>query len=450
MFSNKQFRIALVVLAALVAAVTITACGGGNSSTSSGSESPATEEPAETGGAEAGTEEEAAVEEPAEEETGEEGGGGGGNLGVSVLEVTPAVPNKAEVAEEIENEPEREGSIDQIVEEEEKSEPPQWAGPTEPVKPPSKSMKLALISCSSALHGCVTPTIGAAEAAKALGWTSQTFDGGGTPATANSVILNAVASGADAILFTSINPTLIQQGLNAAKKAGVPVISASSGSSEPNPTVKPPSGSTWPLLDVSQSFVETGRQMADWIIKDSGEKANVLVLTDKEYSSGVSQAGAVDEFTKKCPNCTLATINFTGTQVGTTLPGQVVGYLRTHPEVEYVVTPYDPAAAAIVPEMLQAGQTSVKLCGLLGDQQNLEFIREEQIQTCDAGYDNYYAGWAMVDQLLRDLAGQPLSKPLGEEVPSVLLTKDNLPESGDDWKTPIPYQAEYEKLWGLK
>jgi ABC-type sugar transport system substrate-binding protein len=442
MFSNRQLRIVLAVLAALVAAVVITACGSGGSTTSG--ESAGTEEPAETGGGE-----EVAAEEPAEEEAGAEEGGAG-NDGVSVLEVTPAVPNKTEVAETIENEPEREGSIDQIVKEEEQSEPPQWAGPTEPVKPPSQPLKLALISCSSALHGCVTPTIGAAEAAKALGWTSQTFDGGGTPATANSVILNAVASGADAILFTSINPTLIQQGLNAAKKAGVPVISASSGSSEPNPTVKPPAGSTWPLLDVSQSFVETGRQMADWIIKDSGEEANVLVLTDKEYSSGVSQAGAVDEFNKRCPKCELSTFNFTGTQVTTTLPGQVTGYLRTNPDVEYVVTPYDPSAAAIVPEMLQAGQTDVKLCGLLGDQQNLEFIREEQIQTCDAGYDNYYAGWAMVDQLLRKLAGRPFSKPLGEEVPSVLLTKENLPESGDDWKTPIPYQAEYEKLWGLK
>ncbi len=367
-----------------------------------------------------------------------------------MLDVVPSVANKEEIAEEIENEPEKPGSIDEIVAEEEKSEPPEWAGPTEPVKPPSKPLHLALMSCAAALHGCVTPTIGAAEAAKALGWTSTTYDGGGTPSTANSVILSAINSGADAILFTSINPSLIQQGLTAAKKAGVPVISASSGSSEPNPTVEVPPGQVWPLLDVSQSFVETGRQMADWVIKDSGESANALILTDKEYSSGVSQAGAVDEFNKKCPNCSLSTFNFTGTQVGTSLPGQVVGYLRTHPEVEYVITPYDPAAAAIVPAMAQAGQTTVKLCGLLGDQQNLEFIREGQIQTCDAGYDNYYAGWAMVDQLLRHLAGQPLSKPLGEEVPSVLLTAENLPEPGSDWKTPIEYQTEYEKLWGLK
>ena len=201
-----------------------------------------------------------------------------------MLDVVPSVANKEEIAEEIENEPEKPGSIDEIVAEEEKSEPPEWAGPTEPVKPPSKPLHLALMSCAAALHGCVTPTIGAAEAAKALGWTSTTYDGGGTPSTANSVILSAINSGADAILFTSINPSLIQQGLTAAKKAGVPVISASSGSSEPNPTVEVPPGQVWPLLDVSQSFVETGRQMADWVIKDSGESANALILTDKEYS----------------------------------------------------------------------------------------------------------------------------------------------------------------------
>lgn len=361
--------------------------------------------------------------------------------------VVPQATNAAEIAQKIADTKVSDQSIDEVVAQQMQSVPPTWAGPSDPAPAPKKALKLALISCSSSLHGCVTPLIGATEAAKVLGWTTTMYDGGGNPAAWNKVILNAVSSGADAILFTSINPLLIQQGLEAAKNAHIPVISASSGSSDPNPAVAIPDGMAWPLLDVSQSFVDTGRQMADWVIKDSGGKANVLVLTDKEYTSGVSQAGSVDELNKRCPDCKISTFDFLGADVGTQLANQTVGYLRSHPDVNYIIAPYDPAAAVMVPALAQAGMNDVKICSLLGDQQNLDFIRKGEIQLCDAAYDNVYAGWAMVDQLIRHLNNQPFAKPLGENTPAVLLEKSNLPAAGTDWQTSIPYRDKFAALW---
>ncbi len=366
------------------------------------------------------------------------------------LAVMPQVTNPTQIAAEIQAEPLTPGTIGQVVKAEEKSVPVKWEGPTTPTKLPSHPLNLALISCSNSLHGCVTPLTGAAAAAKALGWTSTEYDGGGSPASWNKVILNAVASKVSAILFTSINPLVIQQGLAAAKKAHIPVISASSGSSSPNPTVATPKGEIFPLLDVSQSFVDTGRQMADWIINDSHGKAHILDITDKEYTSGVSSPGAVDEINRRCPNCTISTFNFLGANVGTTLASQTVDYLRAHPSINYVIVAYDPAAAVIVPAMAQAGMTHIKVCSLLGDQQNLNFIRSGEVQTCDAAYDNYYTGWAMVDQLLRYLNHQPFATPLGENTPSVLLDKSNLPAPGSDWQTSINYRAKYLALWRKK
>lgn len=405
---------------AVVAAIALGACGGSSKSSGGGGKASASTK-----------------------------GASSSSQGVTPLEVAPQAANQQEIVKEIEEQPKPTQSISEIITTEKNAVPPKWEGPTEAIKPPSKSQKIALISCSAELHGCVTPLEGAAEAAKALGWSTTIENGAGTSSTENKLILNGIAAGDTAIMFTSINPALIQEGMEAAKKAKIPVISASSGSSSPNPTIKPPAGDAWPLLDVAQNFVETGRQMADWVINDSKGKANVLVLTDKEYTSGVSQVGSVDQFKKLCPQCKLATFNFTGTQVGTTLPQQTVGYLKTHPEVEYVVIPYDPAAATIVPAMAQAGLTNVKVCSLLGDEQNLNFIRTGEIQTCDAGYDQRYDGWAMIDQLMRYLAGKPFFKPLGENVPEILLEKSNLPAQGTDWHAPYDYQAEYKKLWGL-
>lgn len=360
--------------------------------------------------------------------------------------VVPQATNAAEIAQQIMDTQIPEMSIDEVVELQKQSVPSSWAGPTDPAPAPKKKLSLALISCSSTLRGCVTPLIGASEAAKVLGWTTTMYDGGGNPVAWNTAFLNAVSSGADAILFTSINPLLIQQGLEAAKNANIPVISASSGSSDPNPPVAIPDGMAWPLLDVSQSFVVTGRQMADWVIKDSGGKANVLVMTDKEYTSGVSQAGAVDEINKRCPDCQISTFDFLGADFAS-LANRTIAYLRSNPGINYIIAPYDPAAAVIVPAAVQAGMTDLKICSLLGNQQNVEFIRKGEIQLCDAAYDNVYAGWAMVDQLIRHLTNLPFAQPLGENTPAVLLDKSNLPPAGTEWQTSIPYREKYQALW---
>jgi ribose transport system substrate-binding protein len=363
------------------------------------------------------------------------------------VEVVPQAVNAAELAEAVVNTPVPDLPIEELIKRDKQSEPSSWAGPTIPAPAPTKKLSLALISCSSSLRGCVTPLLGAAEAAEFLGWTTTMFDGGGTPTAWNQAFLNAVSSGADAILFTSINPLLIQQGLEAAKNANIPVISASAGSSDPNPTVAAPPGKLWPLLDVSQNFVQTGRQIANWIIGDSGGSANILDLTDREYTSGISQVGVIDQLNKKCPNCKISTFDFLGADVGTSLANRTVGYLRSNPGVNYIIAPYDPAAAVIVPALVQAGMTDVKLCSLLGNQQNLDFIRKGEIQYCDAAFDNGYMGWAMVDQLIRHLNQMPFAQPLGENTPLVLLDKSNLPPPGTDWQTTIDYQSQYKKLW---
>jgi ribose transport system substrate-binding protein len=141
-------------------------------------------------------------------------------------------------------------------------------------------------------------------------------------------------------------------------------------------------------------------------------------------------------------------IKFTSSQVGTTLGQDTVGFLKSHPDVNYIYSPYDPAAGFQVPAIATAGlANSVKLVSILGDQQNVDFIRKGDVQVADAAYDNEYMGYAIVDQAIRLLNKQPLSHPLGENMPYVLLDKTNLPAAGTDWHAPFDYKAEFLKLW---
>lgn len=330
----------------------------------------------------------------------------------------------------------------------EQATPKQYSGPTAAAKAP-KHLTLALISCYSILHGCESPVIGATHAAKQLGWKVIQYDGGGNPSRQNADMLNAISAGANVIADIAIDPNLVQQGLRAAKAHGVLVVSGSSGLNEPNPTISPPAGHFGFKFDVGPDYAAAGAEAADWIIADSKGKGHVLVFSDKEFPSVLAfQRGLLAEL-HKCGGCKVSPLQyFTGAQVTTSLPTQTTGYLQSHSDINYVFSPYDPAAASQVVAIKQAGLASrVKLVSVLGDQQNVQYIRSGNVQAADAAYDNEYMGYAIVDQIIRTLDHKGLYHPIGENLPYALLTKSNLPAAGADWHAPYNYQAKFLKIW---
>jgi ribose transport system substrate-binding protein len=326
--------------------------------------------------------------------------------------------------------------------------PSQYEGPKQPAKAPGK-LSIAVITCSSQLSGCVSPTTGVKEAGQKLGWNVRVYDGGGTPQKQNAAMLDAISAGADVIANIAIDPNLVQQGLRAAKKANVLVVSGSNGIDTPNPVQKPTGGKLGYVFDVGPDYAGLGRKAADWIIGDSGGKANIAVFSDKEFPSVIAFQNGLLEGLKKCGGCKISPLQyFNGTQVGTTLGSQTTGYLRSNPDVDYVFSPYDPAAAAQVTAIAQAGMANkIKLVGVLGSQQNVDFIRKGQVQAADAAYDNRYMGYEIVDQVIRTLDKKPLFSPHGGNMPYVVLDKTNLPAPGSDWHATFDYPSEFAKLW---
>jgi len=325
--------------------------------------------------------------------------------------------------------------------------PATYAGPTMPAKAP-KGVKIAFITCLSALHGCVSPSIGGTHAAKAIGWKAVTYDGGGSAQKQNAQMLNAISAGAKVIVNLAIDPNLVQQGLRAAKKAGVLVVSGSSGLSSPNPTYKPGRGKLGYAFDIAPDYFKLGYKTAQWIIADSKGKANILVMSDKEFPSVLALQRGLLAGLKTCRDCKISPLQyFTGNQVGNPLIQQTLGYLRSHPDVDYVFSPYDPAAAVQAPALAQNGFNKVKLISVLGDQQNLDFIKKGMVQVADAAYDNEYMGWAIIDQTIRLLTHKTLTKPIGENLPFVVLDKTNLPSGGKDWVAKFDYKSRFLKLW---
>ena len=404
--SKGSSRLGTLLVAAfltLVVALVAAGCGGGSSSTSDGSTEPAASE--SSGGAET-------------EAT--ESSGGESDTSSLVAEATEATPSKFE-------------------------------GPTEPAKAPS-GIKMTVVTCNSALSGCVSPAEGLEKVGKVLGWDVTVLDGAGDPGKMNAAILSGISAGSDVIATTAIDPNLIQQGLKAAKKAGVPVVAGSNGIDSPNPVKEPEGGKLGYAFDVAPNYAALGEKVAQWVDGESDGSANLALFSDKEFPSVLAVEVGLLKGLEECEGCTVSEPQyFTGTQVGAPLEQQTAGFLRSNPETEYLFSPYDPAAAVQVPAIQKAGLTNdVKVIGVLGSQQNLEFIRQEQVQAADAAYDNNYMAWAIADQTIRLLDGQKLAEPHGENLPYVVLDKDNLPPEGQNWEAEFPYEKEFEALWGLK
>ncbi len=96
------------------------------------------------------------------------------------------------------------------------------------------------------------------------------YDGGASQQKQNASILDAVSAGSNLILLSALDPNFIQLGLDAAKKAAIPVVSASEGTDTPNPVVKPGGDNLKYVLDVGTNFPLLGERIAEWIAANSG------------------------------------------------------------------------------------------------------------------------------------------------------------------------------------
>lgn len=310
----------------------------------------------------------------------------------------------------------------------------EFPGPTEPVKPPT-GKKIVAITCSTQGIGCVRAAQGATEAGKVLGWAVKTVDGQGTPSAWNAAILNAISSHADGIILAAVPPPLVGDALSKAKAAGIPVVE-----------VFETAPSNLAFASVNFDHHEQGEAIADWVANDSEESAQVLVVEDTEFETLTERVKGFEEGLAKCDGCNVVeTVN---SQIGTmanTVPSAVASALSSHPEINYVVSPFDSNAIFASQGVQQAGKEGqVKVVGYEGDPQAVSTIREGGIEVATAADPAEWMGWQADDELARAMTGQKAEET---PVPWKVIDATNLPKS-NTWTGDIDYQSEFEQLWG--
>jgi ribose transport system substrate-binding protein len=267
-------------------------------------------------------------------------------------------------------------------------------------------------------------------------------------------INQAIASKQDIIVLNGApDPRALQPQLQAAKAAHIPVIVMHFHDNS-NPLPPACEGCANVTATVTAPFYDAAKVAADWIIKDSGGKANVLIVGGSDILPSPGTIVAMTkEFATFCPACKTKVTNIPVADWNTKTQGVVQSQLQATPGINYVYVLYDAMVAGAVPAVRTLGLTGkVKITSYNGSPFALDYIAQSKgsLVALDIGEDTPGIGYATMDQVFRVLLGKP---PVPERTPIRIWDITDVSQAGEPAVAGRGYgnvyTSGYLKLWGL-
>lgn len=248
-------------------------------------------------------------------------------------------------------------------------------------------------------------------------------------------------------LISGIDPGTIEPQLQAAKDAGVKVMTSHfyDPSFEQNKVVS---------SSLTVGFGEIGKILADWAAVATDGNAQIAIVVSRDVPPTIP---LVENFTKElalvAPNAKIVQeINVGVTEWGTKIQPGVQAALQANPEINVVIPIYDSMSQFVVPAIRLAGKTgAVKVATFNGTPFVLDYIQSGEVDM-DIGESLDWIAYATVDGHLRDVCGLPT--PTALNVPFYIFDKSNAAEAGTpaqfDTGYGDAYKSGFHKLWGIE
>jgi ABC-type sugar transport system substrate-binding protein len=394
-------RLLAVALLMLVAAVVLAACGGGGSSSSSetsGSESSETAEGAAGG-----------ETEPASEESEESEGGGGKELVENPSESPPTGPPEG----------------------------------LEPLNGPvPEGINVVNLQCD--IPTCAGYSKTFQEIGKKYNWKVKTIVfKTGQPQDAMTQAVNT--PGVEYVNISGVTTSIIKPQLKIATEKGIKVIKGEDpGPAEP-PTV-PVAIST--AIGNSENAAEG---LMNWIINDSGGKADVVVIGLPEIPTVQPTPKTAERVAKEsCPECHVEELPLTGEELAAgTGPAKVVAYLQAHPETNYVWGAFGNLTLGVPQAIKTAGYAEkVKVVSMNGiEPAEAQALANGEMAAYNVSAQGEYSTMA-ADAIMRDKLGMKFPTKVYEEAPQNWLCTPETAEECGEWETfPEGYIDGFYELW---
>jgi ribose transport system substrate-binding protein len=317
---------------------------------------------------------------------------------------------------------------------------PTSIGITKPIgNPVPTGKKVAFISCGVA--ACEAQGDIIKQGAADLGWTATTIGTDGSPEQLQNAFETALRQGADAIVLNAVNRASVAKQLEKAKQEGVAFVTSSSVDKTGDGILANVAG--------TDNSAKIGENIAAQIVADSNGKANTLYANISAFQILQSLGDQFkSSYAQYCPSCQYASLDIPITSIGKDAPDRIVSYLRSHPQVNYVVLSVSNALGSGLPAALRAAGLGdkVKIVGQSGDSQTFQDLQAKNLNSV-VPYDYYTVDYLMLDALARHFAGVPVQNALP---PLWIVTPDNMPAQATQGLFPVveSYRDEFKKLWG--
>jgi ribose transport system substrate-binding protein len=281
---------------------------------------------------------------------------------------------------------------------------------------------------------------GFSAAAKAAGMQPTDLNANRAVNTMVEDVQSAVDQKADAVVLFSISPDLVKAPLAKLIANKIPVVDLINAG-----TKAPLAAGLYAHVDVDVQH--EGTILADWVLADSGCKANAGLLDVPTYVNvDLLTKAEQAELQRLCPDCKNQTFQAAA-------PTQVTDIQRqTQTAVQggatYLFSPYDVAISYIQAGLAQTGKTA-KVVSISGDKNSLAQVAKGGPQTADFAWAPAgYIGWATVATLAQGMTGVPGA---AFDLPARLVDGTNVGDGSDSTLFPSfsDYESKFKAAWGM-
>ena len=308
-----------------------------------------------------------------------------------------------------------------------------------PVKPPA-SMTVYFVGCDQSIPGCVAQVEGVRQATEALGFKLEVCDAKSDVASFQNCMSQAVNAKPDVIVNNARPSSDASEAYAKAHELDIPVIGQFTAQ-RPDPE----KGNTVEVGNVCQ--IE-GELLGNYIVSQSGGKANVAIFADTVYQCNGQRADGVKAALDKCPSCKVSVDRFSAATAQTDLPPALQAKIQSNPSLNWVVSTPGFSGVMAADAVRQAGKADGISVGTFdGDEPTLALVRQGDIIKADVASGVYENGWTVVDAALRLKAGQTIPDSI-ENPTQLLMTQDSAPKSGT-YEGADGFRDQFKALWGV-
>jgi ribose transport system substrate-binding protein len=317
-------------------------------------------------------------------------------------------------------------------------------------KAPPAGVKAAILVCAGA--SCSLGAAAFRDAAAALHWNATVITY--NTATPGAAVQQAIDAGNKYIVMESVALSTITPQVQAAKRQGVklfdyPYAGDSAAGAE---------NGLYGVAGGAAFGQHQGRALADYVIANSRGSASVVDVTIPIYPIfNELSSGARAEFQANCPGCSFDTLSISVNQLASgQSPSAIVGYLQSHPKVNYVMLSFADMFSGLPAALKAAGLSHrVKIIGSGG--------QTATMQSVEAGTSSAWVilpqnldVWVTADWMARLATGAPISSASlaqGDNLPIFLVTNAAQASralsfmNNSTWPGPSGFQGQFKRLW---